>query len=697
MKSYLGILVSMWIVFIGTVTVAAAIVPLDDIEHWADLATQALIDQYWAGSNSPFRGFGWGNAQAWDALMDAVERTGGTASPYYPYIDELFRRQNAINPTFINEFNDDMAWWALASLRAYRISGDTKYLNRALLLWNTILRSWDEELGGGIWWRNDQKGAKNACINCPASILASKLYQITGEEQYLEWAMKLYHWVKENLAPTGLVWDNKNRSGNIWEATFTYNQGTYIGAAVELYKNTGDPQYLADARRTAQLTMSRLTDQRGILKDEGQGDGGGFKGICVRYFVSLIEVDPEPEVYIDFLVKNAVSVGENAFNQLNLIGPNWTKPETGPVQLLTHVSGVMLLNLTARVLAEEAACGITILTPAWGANVMVDEPIQFQLSADLDVEELVVLENEVEVYRGPVPLEPLYLSLPIGEEGEERKITVRAIDSSGEVRQRSTRCRVYRLCLDLPETEQGPVQGELSLGLAAAFPRDSVAQFQLILLGIGEGLADRREILFAGEQLPPEFVLETMLYPDGAYDLMLVALDGDHQPISQLTRRLLIQNWEILQEAFRSPVDFFGIKMDTLLAKERSAGWVFRQDTPEEFYGDAHRIEAVGSGEEYLIWYYPGLSRFVLTVYAQDESLLDALEIYTFSGSQQWQLMDRFELTIQGQGSPWQRYQLTGELAGGADHLVIVVQNVPGKTPPQLGDLVLMRPAGAAQ
>ena len=64
---------------------------------------------------------------------------------------------------------------------------------------------------------------------------------------------------------------------------------------------------------------------------------------------------------------------------------------------------------------------------------MVDEPIQFQLSADLDVEELVVLENEVRGLSGTRAPGATLSSLPIGEEGEERKITVRAIDSSGEV------------------------------------------------------------------------------------------------------------------------------------------------------------------------------------------------------------------------------------------------------------------------
>jgi hypothetical protein len=62
------------------------------------------------------------------------------------------------------------------------------------------------------------------------------------------------------------------------------NQGTYIGAAVLLYQQTKDKTYLDEAIRTAEWTKANLcvTDQR-ILRSEGQGDGGAFKGIFARY------------------------------------------------------------------------------------------------------------------------------------------------------------------------------------------------------------------------------------------------------------------------------------------------------------------------------------------------------------------------------------------------------------------------------
>ena len=674
---------------------------LADIDRWADVATQALIDHYWSGPRSPFSGFGWGNAQAWDAFMDAVERTGGVDSPYYPYIDQLFRRQSAINPTFINEFNDDMAWWALASLRAYDISGDPKYFDRALLLWNTIIRSWDDELGGGIWWKNNEKTGKNACINSPASIIASKLYQLTGDEEYLEWAVKLYEWVKEHLAPTGLVWDNVNREGTIWHATFTYNQGTYIGAAVELYKITGDPTYLEDARRTAHLSMTRLIEPTGVLKDEGQGDGGGFKGIFVRYLGSLIEVDPEPEAYIHFLVKNAVTVGERGFNELNLIGPNWARPHRGDVELLTHVSGVMLLNLTARVLAEEVGgYGLAIHRPAWDALVMADEPIVFEVAPWVEVAEVTVLEDGVEVYRGPAVPSGLTLSLPVQEEGEERAVTVRVTGVDGQVWQRTTRFWVRRLALDLPELEFGRVRGDVPLTLDARFrPDEEVASFELALVAVGQDGPAERIVFYESEHLPGRMVLETRNYPDGAYDLQLTARDSSGGVVSQVARRIVISNWDTKLEHFRPPFTFFGITSDSLLTHARSDGWAFHTEDPGAFFGDEHRIAPVATGqEEYLIWHYPGLRRFVLTVYAADAASVEAVRASASPDMEVWLPVDVEMRVVTESEAGWVRVELTGAIDAGleAAYLKIAVEGLdPAEAPFQFGELVLMRPGDA--
>ncbi|MCR6718721.1 MAG: hypothetical protein NVV59_00145 [Chitinophagaceae bacterium] len=91
-------------------------------------------------------------------------------------------------------------------------------------------------------------------------------------------------------AATGWVYDNLDKAGNknmSWK--FTYNQGTFLGAALELFKTTGNAQYKTDAIAASDYAVSsgHLTSG-GVLKDEGGGDGGLFKGVFVRYFTQLI-------------------------------------------------------------------------------------------------------------------------------------------------------------------------------------------------------------------------------------------------------------------------------------------------------------------------------------------------------------------------------------------------------------------------
>ena len=153
-----------------------------------------------------------------------------------------------------NDFYDDMEWLALAWLRAYNATGEEKYKEAALLLWEDIKTGWNEEQGGGIAWRKPQLDYKNTPANAPAVILAARLYKQFGKAEDLAWAKKIYDWQKANLVDpdTGFVWDGKNREGDgkidkSWE--FSYCQGVYIGAGVALYQVTGDKSYLADAAR----------------------------------------------------------------------------------------------------------------------------------------------------------------------------------------------------------------------------------------------------------------------------------------------------------------------------------------------------------------------------------------------------------------------------------------------------------------
>ncbi len=275
---------------------------------------------------------------------------------YKNYFDQWFEGVKIKNGnSFWNQYYDDMEWNALAILRAYKATGDTKYKDAALQIWEYIKVGWNDNAGGGITWKKGMEYSKNACSNGPACILAARLYQEFGDEANKDWALRIYNWERLTLfnAGNGMVYDNINsNTGEInkdW--VFTYNQGTFIGSAVELYKILNEKAFLNDAVLAANYTISSLVNNS-ILKSEGKGDGGLFKGIFVRYFTDLIQqdrLDPTTKKrYVQFLKLNAETLWEKGTKRPEIFfGPNWTvKPGTS-TGLTEQLSGCMLIEAAA--------------------------------------------------------------------------------------------------------------------------------------------------------------------------------------------------------------------------------------------------------------------------------------------------------------------------------------------------------------
>lgn len=301
----------------------------------------------------------WPNAHALHVLVDAYERTNDGS--YLPKMKNLLRGIKAKNGnTFSNVFNDDMLWLGNACVRAYEATNDTEYKDTAILLWNDIITSYSPLFGGGITWKKDTPKSKNAVSNGPAIVLAMRLYDLDKDVSYLNWAKEIYSWQKANLVDpqTGLVWDNiqeingVNVTNKDW--IFTYNVGTWIGAGLRLYEETNDMLYLDDAIKTAKSTIvsPKLTSQ-GVLRDEGQGDGGLFKGIFVRYFTELIlfpDINAsDKETFVSFMKFNATTFYKKGLSRPKMLaGPNWNEKASGTIDLTTQLSGLMLIEAAAK-------------------------------------------------------------------------------------------------------------------------------------------------------------------------------------------------------------------------------------------------------------------------------------------------------------------------------------------------------------
>lgn len=273
----------------------------------------------------------WWQAHAIDTLIDAYERTGddeyiSRATALY---DSIIQRNNGIT----NNFYDDMLWMGLALFRLYEHTNNSEHEQAVFTLWEDIKNGWSDEFGGGIAWNKSQLDYKNTPSNAPAVILSARLYEQYGNPDDLEWAKKIYEWQRSTLVDpeTGFVWDGINRTGDgtidkHWE--FTYNQGVYIGASLELYRITGETEYIEAARETAGAGIERLVSspETNILKDEGGGDGGLFKGILIRYLGQLVAEDPESEELGNFIVHNAESAWEQTQSEAQILfGSSWEK------------------------------------------------------------------------------------------------------------------------------------------------------------------------------------------------------------------------------------------------------------------------------------------------------------------------------------------------------------------------------------
>lgn len=357
------IVLSSWLLAAGMAVPALAITPAE-----ADAAFKALNQVYWDPQTKFFRkeetgakkADFWLEAQLWDTVMDEYDRAPREAVKQQ--INDLYDGFIADHPDWTkNKYNDDIMWWTIGCARAYQITGNERYLKKAKESFDFVYDNFhDDKLGGGIWWTSD-RGSKNSCIVSPAVIAAMRLCALLKDEAYFARAKSLYQWQKNTLTDgKGKVYDNmrydrpgtstnsasqdrrRNRSP-LSTFSLTYNQGTYIGASVLLYLKTGDAAFLDQAKMAADWTRENLcTGEKRILKSEGQGDGGAFKGIFVRYMKLLTREGGCPE-FLPWMRTNADTAWSNRRPSDNIMGADWSAPAPNGIQSQTAGSAVSVV------------------------------------------------------------------------------------------------------------------------------------------------------------------------------------------------------------------------------------------------------------------------------------------------------------------------------------------------------------------
>ena len=267
----------------GCVVSHGAVMPGDDFN--ANTTTGASTLQRWYNHKGLWDTTGWWNAaNCVEAVENAIVANNGQS--YLDVISNTFNLNAAGG--FLNDYYDDEGWWALAWIRAYDLTGNIQYLSMAKTIFKDMTGGWNDHCDGGLGWRKSRP-SKNAVQNELFLLVAIRLHQRTpgdgGAGSYFDWAIREWDWFKHSglINSQNLVYDGLNRNcENNGRTTWTYYQGVFIGGLTDLYKTTGDSNYLAQATAIADATISTLIDKHGVLREPCEsGDCGGGDG-CGR-------------------------------------------------------------------------------------------------------------------------------------------------------------------------------------------------------------------------------------------------------------------------------------------------------------------------------------------------------------------------------------------------------------------------------
>jgi predicted alpha-1,6-mannanase (GH76 family) len=236
---------------------------------------------------------------------------------------------------FINEFYDDMGWWALGLLRAWDVTRTQEYLDSAVSVFADMKTGGNTNCGGGIYWNKDRKyvnAISNELYLAVAAGLANRVSDSNKRSEYLDIARAQWSWFKDSgmfaddgLINDGLDSDCKNNGHEKW----TYNQGVVLGGLVELWRATGNDDLLDAADKIALAAIEKKTTDAGILSESCEpncgADGDQFKGVFARNLGYLHKARARGE-YKTFILANANSIWSKDKSDDGRHGTQWDGP-----------------------------------------------------------------------------------------------------------------------------------------------------------------------------------------------------------------------------------------------------------------------------------------------------------------------------------------------------------------------------------
>ncbi|MPY11601.1 glycoside hydrolase family 76 protein [Arthrobacter bussei] len=172
-----------------------------------------------------------------------------------------------------NSYYDDMAWLALALQRLDAVEARRRPRRRVRILGAALRSAHTAELGGGVYW-NTTRDYKNTPSTAPAAVFFARAGDTARAQDLLDW-------LRDRLfdEDSGLFLDGVKADGRVDRGLHTYNQGTVLGALIEV----GGADNLSTAADLVGAIARGVADDDGVLPLAAGGDAGLFTGILARY------------------------------------------------------------------------------------------------------------------------------------------------------------------------------------------------------------------------------------------------------------------------------------------------------------------------------------------------------------------------------------------------------------------------------
>lgn len=335
--------------------------PIAQANERADVALKTLMTHIWDNNQKTFTMGGnyWHYALALDAAVMAEARHASKENK--DRVDQLFysQKKRGFLQRKDHVYYDDENWMAMSLIRAYQVRNKPEFLSTAIALFDHIEKAEVVDTNGnsrGIWW-DDRQSQIATASNMGPVITAAMLYQVTKNVKYLNFGKRIYgQWYKNMvIKDTFQVIDNIKPNGVKDTVPLTYDQGLAVGAALSLYKTTGDFRYLDHAKGYANYVLKNMTNN-GILVERictGPGriaecrknpDLVLFKGITYRYLVKLALDTPEKNVELNnMLTRTAEALWSRARDpKTGLFAHEWDGSDHSPYNTFSSSASAAL-------------------------------------------------------------------------------------------------------------------------------------------------------------------------------------------------------------------------------------------------------------------------------------------------------------------------------------------------------------------